>query len=735
MHQAVLGWFLVGILFGIKYLPGLSPTIQRILLMVFSLFLASRYWVFRTFDTLYYTAIIDCAAMILLYLAESYGILIHVTGMFVNILPLKRKLRSIDLNRPDLPTIDIFIPTYNEPVKFVEITATACLSMEYPKDKVAIHILDDGGTWEKKNDKDPVKAEKARNRANALGDAAQRLGIRYLTRKNNKNAKAGNITAALKATAALQASSDKTLPVGGAQGQKSSGGELIVVLDCDHIPTTDFLKNTVGYFLEDEKLFLVQTPHFMINPDPLEKNLGTHAENPGENEMFYGAVQLGMDFWNSSFFCGSAALLRRRCLEEIGGIAADTVTEDAETSLLLHAKGYNSVYIDHPMVCGMAPETVNDFIGQRSRWTQGMIQIFMLKNPLFMKGLKLYQRISYFNSCVFWFFGIARFIFLLAPLAYLYFGLKVYNASLPQILAYTVPHLVGVVIVTDYLFGRVRHPFFSELYESMQSIFLLPAIIGAIVRPKIGKFKVTPKGKRLNEDFLSPLAFPFYLLLVINFAAIPAAVYRWYYMPLSRDTIIICSFWVFFNLVLVLLCLGIAWERRQIRTQHRITINEDVTVRIEANQQEIQGRIVDISLAGFRFIPTVEAAIKEGDYLTILAQSSTNESLAIQAETLRITKQGGDILWGCSFDLEDQEARRDIINFVYGSSSRWQRFWSNRRAQRISIIAGFFYLLQKGINGTARNLKGVAITLLYYIQRSGIHLWNGIKWHMQKVFA
>ena len=72
----------------------------------------------------------------------------------------------------------------------------------------------------------------------------------------------------------------------------------------------------MGYFGENPKLFLVQTPHFFINPDPLERNLKTFDKMPSENEMFYGIIQRGLDKWDASFFCGSAAVLRREALED-----------------------------------------------------------------------------------------------------------------------------------------------------------------------------------------------------------------------------------------------------------------------------------------------------------------------------------------------------------------------------------------------------------------------------------
>ena len=58
---------------------------------------------------------------------------------------------------------------------------------------------------------------------------------------------------------------------------------------------------------------------------------------PSENEMFYGIIQRGLDKWNASFFCGSAAVLRREALETTGGFTGISITEDCETALELHA--------------------------------------------------------------------------------------------------------------------------------------------------------------------------------------------------------------------------------------------------------------------------------------------------------------------------------------------------------------------------------------------------------------
>ncbi|MFD2031828.1 glycosyltransferase family 2 protein [Ancylobacter dichloromethanicus] len=64
-------------------------------------------------------------------------------------------------------------------------------------------------------------------------------------------------------------------------------------------------------------------------------------------------------------------------------LAHSSITEDCETALTLHARGWHSVYVDTPLIAGLQPETFASFIGQRSRWAQGMYQILRFHFPLF----------------------------------------------------------------------------------------------------------------------------------------------------------------------------------------------------------------------------------------------------------------------------------------------------------------------------------------------------------------
>ncbi|NCC05736.1 MAG: hypothetical protein EOM37_17240 [Proteobacteria bacterium] len=436
------------------------------------------------------------------------------------------------------------------------------------------------------------------------------------------------------------------------------------------------------------------------------KNLETSTHSPGENEMFYGAVHHGMDFWNSSFFCGSAALLRRSHLDAVGGIQGDTITEDAETALALHARGLRSAYVGKPMVCGLSPETFTDFILQRSRWTQGMIQIFMLKNPLLIKGLRPYQRLCYLSSCVFWFFGLARFVFWAAPLAYLFFELRVYNASMEQIAAYALPHLLAALLVADYLFGLVRHPFFSELYETVQSVFLAPAILSAIRNPKAPTFKVTPKGQSLSRDTLSPLAIPFYLMLAGTLLSYPFGFWRWANSPLQQDAVVLCMAWTTFNLIMILLALGIVWEKRQVRAWHRLPVRETVVVDNETAQYCQEGMVLDVSLGGIRFDLPPDFPAHPGDQIRFTATDSQGHVYDLKISVTRTHAANNRIIVSGQFVTNTQEEMMHVVGYAFGDSDRWESFWLRRRS-RIGFFQSIFFLLARGIGGTARNFTGL----------------------------
>ena len=275
----------------------------------------------------------------------------------------------------------------------------------------------------------------------------------------------------------------------------------MAIFDCDHVPTRSFLQMTMGWMLRDPKLAMLQTPHHFYSPDPFERNLGQFRIIPNEGELFYGIVQDGNDFWNATFFCGSCAVLRRTALDEIGGIAVETVTEDAHTSLRMQMNGWGTAYINIPQAAGLATERLSAHVGQRIRWARGMIQILRTDNPLFAPGLKLPQRLCYFNAMSHFLYAVPRLIFLTAPLIYLLLNHTNVPGYWAAILAYALPHLTLSNVTNSRIQGEHRHSFWNEIYETVLSPYILLPTMMALINPKLGKFNVTAKGGVVKRTF------------------------------------------------------------------------------------------------------------------------------------------------------------------------------------------------------------------------------------------
>ena len=671
--QSGAGWGCVAILAAMSLFQKAKLAPWRFIFLLISLYLGLRYMWWRTFETLLYTNLPDFIGMATLYFAEVYSIVVYLLQLFVNFWPLEREHVAMPADKSTWPTVDIFIPTYTEDEEIVRVTAMAATQIDYPKEKLKIYILDDGGTLARRND--VAKADAAWARRLRLKGIASQLGINYLTRETNHSAKAGNVNHAL----------------------TQSSGDLILFLDCDHVPTANILQETVGPFVADDKLFLVQTPHFFCNAAPTERSIGGDGPVPDESEMFYRLIHPGLDFWNASYFCGSAALMCRKHLEEIGGISGTSITEDAETALELHRRGYRSRYVTKPLVCGLAAGTYSDYILQHTRWAQGSVQIMMLHNPLLVKGLTIAQRLCYLNACLFWFFGIARIIYFISPAAFLVFGLSIYHAAAPQIVAYSLPHMAATILVSGLLFGRTRRVFLSEIYESIQSVFLMPAVLSAVRHPHKPSFKVTPKGIGLEHAQLNTLSFFFFAIFVVNLAAVQAGIFRFWTQPLHRDVIIVTIIWGIYNLFLALWSLGALWEKRQARAQHRLMVVGKAMVQFPRVQQRVEVDLIDLSMSGIGFSAKLDFEVKDRERVIVEAASADGLVSYFESEIMRGIERKGLTVCGAKF-MAPLQTFPDIVHYVYGDSGRWEDVWK-ARTRKVKQTRIMSQLIVMGLRG------------------------------------
>ena len=272
--------------------------------------------------------ILSAALGVALLLAECMGFFQSSIYRLLFIKPYQIKARPLS-DWPTPPSVDVLIATYNEDVSILERTILACLNLDYPVDRLQIYLCDDG----------------RRPNVHALCDT---LGIRYLSRADSQNAKAGNLNNAL--------------------GQ--SKGEFVMLLDADMVPKSNFLQKTIGYFLDDQVGF-VQTPQVFYNPDPFQHNLRFNQKIPNEQDFFMLDIQAARANYNAVLHVGTNAVFRRKALDEIGGIPTGTITEDMATGMLIQAKGYQSVFVREVLCTGLSVESFRDLIHQRERWCRG----------------------------------------------------------------------------------------------------------------------------------------------------------------------------------------------------------------------------------------------------------------------------------------------------------------------------------------------------------------------------
>lgn len=604
-------------------------------MITLSVIASLRYMYWRLTSSLGFENLLDMLFGYGLVLAELYALLVLLLGYLQTAWPLQRKPYPLPRDTALWPTVDVYIPTYNEPLEIIKLTAFAAQAIDWPKDKLNVYVLDDG-------------------RREEFRDFCAEAGIGYIIRPDNFHAKAGNLNHALKLTQ----------------------GDYIAIFDADHVPTRSFLQVGMGWFLRDPKLAMLQTPHFFFSPDPFEKNLDTFRSVPNEGELFYGLVQDGNDLWNATFFCGSCAIIKRGPLEEVGGIAVETVTEDAHTALKLNRLGYNTAYLALPQAAGLATESLSGHIGQRIRWARGMAQIFRTDNPLLGKGLKLGQRLCYLNAMLHFFYGLPRLVFLTAPLAYLFFGAQIFQAEALLILAYALPHILIASVTNSTIQGRFRHSFWNEVYESVLAWYIMRPVLLAMVNPKLGKFNVTAKGGVIDRSYFDwKMARPYIVVLALNVLGVLAGLWKLGFDPeVSVATVLINLTWTFYNIVISAASVAVAAEARQIRAEPRVYAELPATLSL-ANGKTIVCRTNDFSQRGIGIALPEGAHVERGEQLLVSLFRDHEE--CVFPAVVMFSRAG---VLGLNFLELNIEQQRELTRMTFSRADTWAATWGQGAA-------------------------------------------------------
>jgi cellulose synthase (UDP-forming) len=470
------------------------------------------------------------------------------------------------------PAVDVFICTYDEPLEIVERSILGALALDYPN--LTVWVLDD-------------------KRRDWLRDYCERVGARHLTRPDNKGAKAGNLNNGLAATAQL------------------SNAPIILVLDADFAPRSDFLKRTVGLLLSEPEIAIVQTPQFYYNADPIQHNLLASQSWVDDQRFFFDVFQPAKDAWGCAFCVGTSFIVRRDRLEEIGGFPHAAISEDLNLSYTMLTRGYRTVWLNEALSFGLSAEGVPEYITQRTRWCLGTIQVALLREgPLLGRGYSFTQRWHLLHGVLNWLCKPFMVMLLIAPPIYWFGGLPAFEANYLAFMRYGIPALFGLIVHMGWISRSRTLPLFMEATHAVTCFAVTATLVSACFKPFGRPFKVTDKGgDRSMPRVHGKLALTFGLI-----AASSAASIVWAFVsPYAASEISTIDF---FNLLWAAIAMLIAFTAFLVcyelpRGEDMFAVEEDGWL---TQGHELSGcRVAALSLSAARLICGSEEIIDSPD--------------------------------------------------------------------------------------------------------------------------
>lgn len=359
------------------------------------------------------------------------------------------------------PKVSIHVPIYKEPIDVVKKTLLSLSRLDYPDYEACVIV---NNTQEEEEHWRPI--------SHVCDELGKRF--RFFHLHSLPGYKAGALNFALKVT--------------------DEQAEIISIVDSDYIVEPNFLKATVPYF-EDEEIAIVQTPQdYREVPRNPQMSGIYHAYR-----YFFSIIMNSCNEHNAASFMGTMGLVRKRCLEEIGGWDEKIITEDSELGIRVHAKGYKSIYIDKSFGRGLMPFSFYAYKKQRFRWSFGNMQTIM-KNlrRLFLGKLTLEQKICYLGSNTVWFNN------LFVPCFILFFSIFLDKNSAFEI-AYSLVgvytgfiliHVMGFMVVFPRMYGVSRKEGLWAFISFLALTWPMGIAWLTYIFKSEGVFRRTPKVKK-----------------------------------------------------------------------------------------------------------------------------------------------------------------------------------------------------------------------------------------------
>ncbi|MBC7499695.1 MAG: glycosyltransferase [Herminiimonas sp.] len=489
------------------FLRRYAGTLVTLALVALSLIASARYFLWRFGDTLGARLDLEFVLAFCLCVAELHLTLLIVIGFARAIWPLMRASLPMTVEKTTWPAADVVMLCGELLPAAIDAAARRTLALDWPRKKFHVYLLDDV-------QRDDVAA------------LAATLGITYLVDPDEGHGKADKVAYALQHTT----------------------GELIALMDGDYSAEKSFLTRIAGWFLRDVRLGMLQTPHHFMSLPP----------SPASLALF--------DATDSST---SFAMCRRDALIQASGVAPESGTWQPNIATKLQTLGYGIAYV------GMACQ---DNAGAAS----GEARLIRVDHPFSHRALRYKQRANLFQDMLRFYYPLSRLVFFTAPLAYLLAGFNLIQASPELLAAYAIPHLLHGHIAHTRMHGRLRYTVIADLREMLVACYLLIPTAISLTRTALSKNGYLPKGSTAPAaSFHWLLALSFALIVTLNFAGAVAGTTTWVRSGSDVQSMTIFYLgWCVVNLLVLASMLAVAKEARHIQHHVRMKASTRAMVRL-----------------------------------------------------------------------------------------------------------------------------------------------------------
>ena len=261
------------------------------------------------------------------------------------------------LDNSDAPRIDVFVTCCGEENRVVFNTVRQACSLDYPRDKFRVYVLDD---------------EPSSGFAAVLNDELAAFGnLVYLPRdvSSRPRCKATNFNDGLEKT------------------QKLGGAPFVANIDADVLVHPTWLRRMLPHLLHSSDIGMVSPPQVGDNGGPISswchaklyryfRNVPSADPLSQSLDLHYALVEPYHDVLGAPFCAGTGHIARRAALDDVGGMPTEALTEDTLCGILMICRGWRIRYVEEAVQTGLVPRSFNGHIDQFTRWVRGNTGLF-----------------------------------------------------------------------------------------------------------------------------------------------------------------------------------------------------------------------------------------------------------------------------------------------------------------------------------------------------------------------